>query len=444
MKKIYLIFILLLSNLLSFSQSGFKFLSNKKYISIPFKTGNNLIIVPVDLNGVKLNFLLDTGVENTILFSLENADSIQFGKVEKIKIRGLGKGEPIDAFHSTKNKISINEFVDEDHEIFIILDQDVNFSSQLGIPIHGIIGYHFFKNNLIKVDYISKKIKIYKDYESRIKKELQKYDEIPITIEFEKPYLNAIVKLADDKESIETKLLIDTGGSDALWLFEDNKIRSSKEYFNDFLGRGFSGDIYGKRSRISNFSIGNNLIKNPTISFPDAESLKHVNMVNGRNGSVGSGIFNRFTVVFDYARNKIFLKKNKNFEEPFNYNMSGIEIEHSGLQWVKEEVQLKATFVSETNNERPVYESEKQSNLKYQFVLKPRYEIMNVRSNSPAEEAGIKKGDIIQKINGRNVYKYELQDIILLMQSEEGKWIKLEVERNGVMFKTKFQLKKIL
>ena len=123
----YVIILFIFSSIFSFSQEGFQIKNDKKKVIIPYKTSNNLVILPVSVNGVSLNFLLDTGVENTILFSLEEADSVQFNKVEKIKIRGLGSGDAIDAFKSSENKIEINGYNDINHEIYIILDQNINF-----------------------------------------------------------------------------------------------------------------------------------------------------------------------------------------------------------------------------------------------------------------------------------------------------------------------------
>lgn len=439
MKKLYFLTFLFLSISTLFSQEGFEFSSKKKKITIPFQVSNNLIIMPLEINGVKLNFLLDSGVEKTVLFSLEETDSVQFNNVEKIKIKGLGTGKSLDALHSKKNRIAINGLVDNNHEIYIILDQDVNFSSQLGIPVHGIIGYYFFKNNFVEINYKSKKINIYKKAADFSASKLKQYDEIPISIEIEKPYIEANVNI--NGNDVKTKLLVDTGGSDALWLFENNvNIKCPEKYFNDLLGKGFSGNIYGKRSRIDKFKIGNSEISLPTISFPDSLSLQNVSMVQGRNGSVCSEILKRFNVLFDYANNKMYLKKNADFDEPFNYNMSGLEIQHNGLQWVKEDVELKTNMVS---NEIAVIDDRPKS-LKYQFQLKPAYEISNVRKDSPADLVGIQIGDRIVKINGIDAYKYKLQEINQIMQSEEGRLIMMDVERNGKLLKMRFLLKKIL
>ena len=435
----YLLVFLFVNSVNSFSQEGFQFKSNKNKITIPFQLINNLIIIPVELNNVKLNFLLDTGVEKTVLFSLEETDSVSFKNIEKIKIRGLGSGESIDALQSKYNTFKINDLADYSHEIYMILDQEVNFSSQLGIPVHGIIGYAFFKDHFIDINYTRKNINVYKSVASFSEKKLKKFSSLSMTLELEKPYIKASTTL--NSKEINLKMLIDTGGSDALWLFENNNdIKTPSKHFDDFLGRGFSGNIYGKRSRIDNFKIGKYDILFPTASFPDTLSLKSVNMVDGRNGSIGSEVLKRFNILFDYKNKKMYIKSNLNFKEPFNYNMCGIEIQHNGTQWVQEEQTLRAKFVSEA---LPITETEFKD-IKYSFKLKPIFEISQVRPNSPAEVAGILKGDIIVKINGTDAYRYKLQDINQIMQSEEDRWIVIEVQRINKILKFKFQLKKIL
>jgi hypothetical protein len=42
--------------------------------------------------------------------------------------------------------------------VYIITDQDFNISSHVGIPVNGIIGYHFFKDHPVLIDYSSKKL----------------------------------------------------------------------------------------------------------------------------------------------------------------------------------------------------------------------------------------------------------------------------------------------
>jgi hypothetical protein len=99
-----------------------------------------------------------------------------------------------------------------------------------------------------------------------------------------------------------SKLLIDLGNSDAIWLFPTliKNFVYNRPNIDDFLGRGFNGDIYGKRSRIHNFYLGDFKFEKPLTAMPDEFSIQHVNLVEARKGSVGGEIMRRFTVVFDY------------------------------------------------------------------------------------------------------------------------------------------------
>lgn len=441
MKNVFCLFFLFIFSTAIFAQDGFQFQTSKNKVVIPFQLINNLIFIPIKVNGVELNFLVDTGVDETILFSLEEKDEIRFSKIEKVKLRGLGVEESIEGLKSFNNNLSFHNFVDNNHELYIVLDQDFNFSSHIGIPVNGIIGYHFFKNNLVEINYDRKKITIYKENKKISKRIKNQFSEYPISIENHKPYLLASVEI--DKKKIPVKLLLDSGNSDAVWLFKNKlvEIEVPANNFEDFLGRGFSGDIFGKRARISNFSIDKFNFDNPIAAFPDASSTENVSFVKDRVGSIGGEIFKRFSVIFDYKNNKIFLKKGHDFNLPFNYNMSGIEVQHQGLQWVQETVELHTA----PGNEKYDINGEKiRSDFKYKFILKPVYSISNVRKDSPADLAGLKKEDVIISINKAKGYKYTLEQISSLLKSEDGKWIEIEIERDSEIKKFRFQLKSIL
>lgn len=140
------------------AQEIFKYLSKKDKIKISFELSNNLVVVPVKINQIKLNFILDTGVDETIIFSLAEKDELILKDTESVKLKGLGGKESINGIYSHNNIVSFNEnFIDENHKIIVVLDDLFNISSTLGIPINGIIGSKFFKNNLIEIDYLSQK-----------------------------------------------------------------------------------------------------------------------------------------------------------------------------------------------------------------------------------------------------------------------------------------------
>ena len=53
----------------SFAQAKFIVQNKTQTSKVKFKLINNLIIVPVEINGVVLSFLLDTGVSKPIIFN---------------------------------------------------------------------------------------------------------------------------------------------------------------------------------------------------------------------------------------------------------------------------------------------------------------------------------------------------------------------------------------
>ena len=70
MKKRVSVFFILFCVWPIFAQDGFQFAENVNKVTVPFKLINNLVFIPIKVNGIELNFLLDSGVEETILFSL--------------------------------------------------------------------------------------------------------------------------------------------------------------------------------------------------------------------------------------------------------------------------------------------------------------------------------------------------------------------------------------
>lgn len=442
--KSKIICLFLFYSFFSLAQNGFEFESNINKVSIPFKFINNLIIIPIEVNGVSLNFLLDTGVQESILFSLDETEEVNFAQIEKIKIKGFGKKEAFDGYKSILNRVGVKDYIDKNHTLYLVLDQDINISSHIGVPVNGIIGYHFFKNNLIKIDYERNRITIYQNKEKQLQKLNKSFSKIPLTFNEGKPYLTSYINFPDTtSDKLPAKLLIDTGNSDAIWLFKEmnENIKVPEVNFEDYLGRGFSGDVFGNRARIKSFEIGKFVLQNPLVAFPNENLNLEIEKNEDRLGSVGSEMMKRFTVFFDYKGEAVFLKKNNNFDDPFNFNMSGIEIQHQGLQWVQsafEDNSAVANNLYDGNGEKVA------SNLRYKFELKPVYLIANVRKNSPADLAGLKKDDVIVKLNRKEGYYYSLQDINELFKSEEGKKIELIVDRKGLFITIKFELKNMI
>ncbi|WP_312076337.1 PDZ domain-containing protein [Chryseobacterium sp.] len=406
----------------SHAQNAFE-INDAKKIVIPFKLINNLIFIPIEVNGVELTFLVDTGVNETTIFSLENKD-LTLVNLEKTTFTGLGSNDSIEGFKSENNTAKIgSNIINKSFSFFIISDQDFNISSHVGIPVNGIIGYHFFKNHPIIINYETKKMTFFSD-EENFKPKTKKFEEISLSIERFKPYIQGDVEMTSERKT--SKLLIDLGNTDAIWLFPKliEDFVYNRPNIDDYLGRGFNGDIYGKRSRIHTFYIGNFKFEKPLTAMPDEYSIQHLNLVKDRKGSVGSEILRRFTVAFDYKNEKLYLKKNRNYNDSFHFNMSGIDFKQDGLQWEEDVMRVEAKTSIDLKGQQVINNS-----LQYKFVLKPIFSIAGVRKDSPGANAGLQKDDILIKINGKKTSDMTLQKINEFMKSDEGRKIEMEIER---------------
>lgn len=85
------------------SQDKFFITTNKASYTLPFDFVNNMMVIPIEVNGKELSFLLDTGIENSIIFNFKFKDSLILKDTEEIKLHGLGEGESLNALRSRNN-----------------------------------------------------------------------------------------------------------------------------------------------------------------------------------------------------------------------------------------------------------------------------------------------------------------------------------------------------
>lgn len=421
----------------SYAQTSFALQQGVKRSCIPFELVNNLIVIPVSINGVQGNFILDTGVSTTILFK-SHSEAVSISEdIKKVSLNGFGMLEPIPAIVSYKNRMQAKELEGVGHKLLLLLDERINFSAKLGMTINGIIGYDFFKNNVVKIDYYHKRLTVYRSSNFK-KKSGKSYRTLPLEFYKFKPYINGLVALDASGKKQPVKLLIDSGGSEAFWLFDEPSkgIVTPENHFKDFLGDGITGPIYGDKTRIAEIQFGDFVFQKPIVSFLPEASTVMARRFKERNGSVGGAFLRRFTVWINYKDKEITLRKNSHYNDAFTYNMSGIEIVFNGDILVAESG--SESYRTDQDSDRIEFNSS------YKFVLKPSYQISHIRKGSPSDIAGLMEGDNLVRINNRATYKMSLDYIASLFREKEGKRIRVSIERNGEFMDFHFRLKDIL
>ncbi|SMD42496.1 Periplasmic protease [Aquiflexum balticum DSM 16537] len=392
--KVFFFIIIFLTGFMELSAQvpGFYMKEEGRKKELPFINSNNLIIIPVSINnGPPVNFLLDTGVKTNILFSKTFGDFLNLNYTRKLDLVGADGQTVLTASVSPTNELDMGE-VKGVFQTLLVLDEDfLELERVIGIPVFGVIGYEFFKYNPVKINYDEGIITFYKM--DAMKWGPLGFKKIPIKMENSKPYLHAKIKLSSENELI-AKLLIDTGANHGLLLNREtsDQIVLPENHLETDLGRSLGGDLYGFVGRVKSFNLNSFKFNNVITSFPNETEFSYVIKDSGRQGSLGSEILGRMNIIYDYQRERIFVRRNLTFYEPFEFDMSGI---------------VPRVIPSD---ELRIYVSQ-------------------VRKDSPAFDAGVRDGDEFVSINGIPLDFWELSDLIKIFRSEEGREIKLIMKR---------------
>jgi hypothetical protein len=415
------------------AQDAFTFGRGVHDSKIDFKLINNLMVIPVQVNGVSLSFLLDTGAGKTIVFNLKEANMFKYRSTEDVQLRGMSGRSTIKAFKSGSNWMKIGKAIHGNMEVFLVEDPELNFFPQLGIPIHGIIGKDFFDDFVVEINYFRKNIRFYK-HEYYPEKRWSKYNVSALKILSGKPHFGVSVKNYD--AHIELNLLLDTGMSDALWLVQDESMKKPVKKFHDFLGRSITGNVFGDRAKLATLDINSFIFNDVVSAFPDSTTTRIPNIKTAkRNGVLGGEILKRFNCAIDYKHRLFGLKKNNNFSSKFYYNVSGVELYYDGYSIFRDYKEAKAA----ASSEKVIFVSS------IGVIYKPTVKILNVRKDSPAARIGLQKGDILLSINKNSSHNYDLAELSYLMNDfEKDKKVSLKIERLGKEIEYEFYPKDIL
>lgn len=428
-----IIFLMLLSVK---AQDSFRLTDGVTYAEIPFEQVANLIVVPAIFNGKATKFILDTGASHTLLFNWNNVDTLNINVKKTLKIKGYGEREFLDVFYTDDNHIKIGDSHNLKAETFVLVDEVIDMKPQLGVFVNGILGADFFKEQIVEINYNTSTLHIYKQLE-QLPFSISKYEKNPMTLENSKPFIKGT--LVNERSTMVANFLIDTGSSEALWLFRtDPTFEKPKKYFDDYLGFGLNGDIFGKRTKLDALQISTFNFRRISTSFPKLDQTSYKDATNA-TGSIGGEILRRFSVIFDYQNETIYLQKSKGYEDYFYFNMAGIQLRAGSLNLFTQIT--SSSRVADTQGPYGLIRDQVviTANRSQTYAYVPELFINHVRSNSVAHKAGLQIGDKIVGVNGLRNATLTMKAVNDVFYKDVNRTVQIQVERDGKVLKFKFK-----
>lgn len=195
--------------------------------------------------------------------------------------------------------------------------------------------------------------------------------------------------------TVLARLEIDLGSRGAIDLsrhfLAENHIDASPAAFDAPLGAGVGGATQQRIGRLASVDLGGIKVNAPITSFSTATTGAQTSP--DFDGLLGDDVLRRFDVTVDYPHQRLLLRRNARFDEPFEYDMSGLLL-----------VSADAKF--------------------------DRVVIKNVLPSSPAAEAGLAAKDEIVSIDGKPASAMKLDDIRDLLRVD-GRTYTITIKRGS-------------
>ncbi len=377
----------------------------EKEVSFSFEATNDFILLNVRFNNVlPLKFIFDTGSEHTILFKKDFSDLLGIEYQKRIPLLGSDLSQQIYGYIARGIYLNLDNTCVARSDILVLEEDYLGLDEFTGVNIDGIIGANVFRHFIVHINNKQGKINLIRPDHF---KPPRRYDQIKIDVYKNKPYIEAFAKTG--ALNITLRLLLDTGAALPLLLYTNTHpdLLLPETTITGNLGMGLGGFLEGYIGRVEEFKFGDFEYNSLIASFQELnmDSLFDINL--NKNGIIGNSLLKRFNYYIDYNHEILYIKANRKYRKRFQYDKSGLVIAATGY------------------------------NLR-------NYIVQKVLPGSPAEQAGLQKGDVIKKIQRIPSTFYTLSGINSVLSSRKGKKIHLTISREGDRMKIKFKLRDLI
>ncbi len=367
---------------------------------IPFELDGNHTFIKLRINDSDtLDFVFDTGAGGTVINS-ETATRLKFDNSKEAITTGASGQVSVSII---ENKVvHLNSL--EIHKVDLQSSPLIHLEKSIGRDIDGIIGYHILQHFVVKINYDSSEIEIYKSKGFKYKGdgEVVKIDLGRIPTSKFKISLNG-------QDYIDEWFILDSGASFAMGFTTPF---SEKHTMKDVLGKTYQIKSKGLSSAISAVDVARlNTLKiadKDYLNFPVSLYDTKVGVLATEQvaGIVGNEILKRFNITFDYRRKRSYWEANEAFKN------DPITVSYTSLRLSLDDAKSKVV-------------------------------VDNILSQTTAAKTELEVGDEIIEIDGTKASDVSLNELRKLLD-QNGKKVKIIYKRNDQVKETSIELKPLI
>ena len=265
-----------------------------------------------------------------------------------------------------------------------------------GMPMGGILGYDFMSRFVVRVDYDKSTVDLLDPQGDGYR---GSGAPVPFVMQGERPYVTVTVTVPDGPP-MTAELVVDSGAAGTVNLnspfVRDNRLLERARKAPAGTPRTFAGsekEFFAQTSvagKLAGFTLAPFTLKDVPVSLMVQTTGGYASAHYA--GVIGQGVLQRFNQVYDYARSTMILEPREDLAKPFPPRRGfGVTLLADGPDYT--------TFT-----------------------------VTGVTPKTPAEAAGLKKGDVVTAVDGKPASDLRLAEVRQLLL-EDGAHRVLEVRR---------------